>query len=208
MSKRAITGVVVLAVTAGLVWRLTRGRGATLAAAGLAWWLESPVVDWVAGTRETLAQLDLRPGQQVLEIGPGPGRLLIPAARRVLPGGAVVGVDIAPRMVDRLQARAARAGLTNLTALVGDATALPVAPECFDLVYLCTVLGEIPDRAAALAQCHRAIKPGGRLIITEMRPDPHYLPEETVRELAAAAGFDLSTVQGSWRRYTAIFSRR
>ncbi|MCA9182845.1 MAG: class I SAM-dependent methyltransferase, partial [Planctomycetales bacterium] len=98
-----------------------------------------------------------------MEIGPGPGRLLIPAAHRVLPDGKVVGMDIQHGMIKRLKARAARTGVSNLVAIVGDAAEVDFAQAYFDVVYLCTTLGEIPDRAAVLAQCHTALKADGVL---------------------------------------------
>jgi ubiquinone/menaquinone biosynthesis C-methylase UbiE len=162
-------------------------------------------MDKLIGTQATLDRIGLQSGQRVLEVGPGPGRLLIPAARRVLPGGEVVGLDIQPGMIARLEARAAQAGVTNLTTIVGDATQPHVPPESFDVVYLCTALGEIPDRAAALRQCYAALKPGGRLSITEIFPDPHYQSRATVQQLAETAGFRLHQVHGRWYFFTANF---
>ena len=171
----------------------------------LAWALDSRLYERITGTQVTLQRMGLRPGQRVLEVGPGTGRLLIPAAQRVLPGGEVVGIDIQPGMVERLKERAKRANVTNLTAILGDATQ-PIAPEgSFDLAFLVTTLGEIPDRAAVLAQCFRALKPGGVLSITEMFPDPHYQSRPTVKRLAEEAGFRLQSVQGGWWLFTANF---
>jgi ubiquinone/menaquinone biosynthesis C-methylase UbiE len=156
-------------------------------------------------TRTTLDRLELRHGQKILEIGPGPGRLLIPAAQRVLPDGEAVGIDIQPGMIERLKARADRASVTNLKAILGDATQPHVPEASFDLVFMCTALGEIPDRAAALSQCHRALKPGGVLSITELIGDPHYQSRSVVQRLAEAAGFRLQSMQGRWWFYTARF---
>lgn len=88
----------------------------------LGWALETRLYDRLSGTSATLDRMKLEPGQRILEIGPGPGRLLIPAAKRIQPGGEAVGIDIQPGMVDRLRARAAEAEVTNLTAILGDAT--------------------------------------------------------------------------------------
>jgi ubiquinone/menaquinone biosynthesis C-methylase UbiE len=131
--------------------------------------------------------------------------LLIPAAARILPGGEAVGIDIQPGMIDRLKIRADRAGVTNLKAILGDATRPHVPETSFDLVFLCTALGEIPDRAAALGQCHRALKPGGVLSITEIIGDPHYQSRSVVQRLAEAAGFRHQSTQGRWWFYTACF---
>jgi ubiquinone/menaquinone biosynthesis C-methylase UbiE len=171
----------------------------------LAWSLENPTLQRFNGTRIVLDRLELRPGQRVLEIGPGPGRLLIPAAKRVAPEGQAVGIDIQPGMIRRLERRAGEAGLTNLEAILGDATRPHVPEANFDLVWLCAALGEIPDRTAALAQAHRALKPGGVLSITEMIGDPHYQRRSVVRRLAEAVGFRFRSVRGGWWLFTADF---
>jgi ubiquinone/menaquinone biosynthesis C-methylase UbiE len=80
-----------------------------------------------------------------------------------------------------------------------------VEAESFDLVFLCTALGEIPHRAAALNQCYRALKPGGRLSITEVAGDPHYQRQSVVKKLAEAAGFQFHSLEGGWWMFTATF---
>jgi len=108
-------------------------------------------------------------------------------------------------MIERLKARARAAGITNLTAILGDATHPHVPEASFDIVFLCAALGEIPDRAAALAQCFRALKPQGVLSITEMFGDPHYQSRCVLRRLAEEAGFRLQSVRGRWWLFTADF---
>jgi ubiquinone/menaquinone biosynthesis C-methylase UbiE len=72
-------------------------------------------------------------------------------------------------------------------------------------VFLVTTLGEIPDRAAALAQCFRVLKQGGILSVTEMLPDPHYQSRRKVQKLAEGAGFRLASLQGGAWLFTAHF---
>jgi SAM-dependent methyltransferase len=198
-----LLGVLTLFVAFSLGWRWASRIWSLPCPAVTAGRFDSPLLGRL--TRTTLDWLQLRPGQRILEIGPGPGRLLIPAAQRVLPGGEAVGIDVQPGMIERLKVRAERAGVTNLQAILGDATQPHVPEATFDLVFLCTALGEIPDRAAALSQCHRALKPGGVLSITEIFGDPHYQSRSVVRRLAAAAGFRLESIQGRWWFYTASF---
>jgi ubiquinone/menaquinone biosynthesis C-methylase UbiE len=171
----------------------------------LAWSLDNSLVQRSPLTLKTLDQIGFHPGDKVLEIGPGPGRLLIPAAQRVMPGGEVVGIDIQPKMVERLRRNAEKAGLTNLTVILGDASQPHVPEATFDLAFLCTALGEIPDRSAALAQCCRALKPGGRLSVTEVMLDPHYQRRSTVQRLSEGAGFRFVSIEGGWWYYTASF---
>jgi SAM-dependent methyltransferase len=184
---------------------LAQGESKTVAL--LAWSLENPILQRFNGTRLILDRLGLQPGQHVLEIGPGPGRLLIPAAKQALPDGQAVGIDIQPTMIKRLERRADGAGITNLKAIVGDAAQPHVAEASFDVVFLCAALGEIPiqDRAAAVAQAHRALKPGGILSITEMFGDPHYQSRSVVEQLAVGAGFRPQTVRGGRWLFTANY---
>lgn len=206
-----ILGVIAILVVAfvlfNLAWRWASRQKSLPCPTSFAWFLENPVIQKFNGTRATVDRLGLRPGQRVLEIGPGPGRLLIPAARRVLPGGEVVGLDIQQGMLDRLAARATREGITNLTVTLGDAANEPLEPNSFDVIFLCTVLGEIPDRQAAMNNCYRALKPGGLLSITEMFGDPHYQSRAKVREIATAAGFQPRAEHGRWYFYSADFTK-
>jgi SAM-dependent methyltransferase len=73
-----------------------------------------------------------------------------------------------------------------VAAALGDGT-LPA--DRFDRGVLVTVLGEIPDRDAALAELFGALKPGGILAIVELIFDPHFQSRRTVTGLAFAAGF-------------------
>ena len=192
-------------VGASLIWRWLSRRRSLPCPTWLSGFVEGPLMDSVLGTQVTLDRIGLKPGQRVLEVGPGPGRLLIRAAQRVQPGGKVVGLDIQPGMIELLEARAAQAGASNLTPILGDATQSHFSPDSFDVIYFCTALGEIPDRAAALSHCHAALKPGGHLSITEIFPDPHYQSRATVQRLAEAAGFRLQAVHGQWYLFTLNF---
>ena len=135
---------------------------------------------------ETLA---LSPGMAVLDAGCGPGRLTLPLAHSVGPAGHVVALDIQPGMLDRARARTESAGYTNVefvVAALGDGR-LPA--NDFDRAVLVTVLGEIPNRAEALSELFRALKPGGILAIVEVIFDPHFQSRKTVTGLAVSAGF-------------------
>lgn len=201
-----ISGMILVAILGGSFWwRWASRRRSLPCPSWLAWGLENPLMDRLLGTQTTLDRIGLRPGQRVLEIGPGPGRLLIPAARRVLPGGDVVGLDIQPGMIERLKVNAAQTGVSNLTTVLGDATQSHFPPDHFDVIYLCTVLGEIPDREAALRECYHALKPDGILSLTEIFPDPHYQSRAAVQRLAEVAGFRLRAMHGPWYVFTANF---
>jgi ubiquinone/menaquinone biosynthesis C-methylase UbiE len=170
--------------------------------------VDGPIVDAVAGTEITLERMGIAPGMTVVEIGPGPGRLLVPAAHRVLPGGKAVGVELQQGMLDKLHKKLQRNDPGNVELIHADATKAVLPRESADLVFLCTVLGEIPDRATALRNCYDALKPGGRLSITEIKGDPHYQSRAKVEALARDAGFEPESYAGNWWRYTANFRKR
>jgi ubiquinone/menaquinone biosynthesis C-methylase UbiE len=202
---RIVLGTLIAVGVFTLGWRWASRKWSLPCPSLLAWSLDNSVVQRSSLTVRTLDRIGFHPGQRVLEIGPGPGRLLIPAAQRVMPGGEVVGIDIQPKMVERLRRNAEKAGVTNATLILGDATQPHVPEATFDLAFLCTALGEIPDRSAALTHCYRALKPGGRLSITELMLDPHYQRRSTVQRLAEEAGFRFASIQGGWWYYTANF---
>jgi SAM-dependent methyltransferase len=172
------------------------------------WMAVNPFTDWLAGTGVTLEQLRFQPGQQVLEIGPGLGRLLLPAAARVLPGGGVTGVEIDRGIAQALRERAIALGITNLTVIEGDAATQQLPAEHFDMAYLVAVLGEIGDRAAAIRRIHDALKPGGLLAIIEGWPDPHHQALAAVEQLVEPAGFEEVRFSRTWGRYMVQFTRR
>jgi SAM-dependent methyltransferase len=137
-----------------------------------------------------LAQaLEPREGDRILEIGPGLGQQAVQVAKAV-GNGRVDVVDIQQEMLDATTQRADRNRLTNIVPALGDASGrLPYEDDAFDAAYLMGVLGEIPDRARALAELHRTLKPGGRLIVGEVIPDPDFVPAGRLRAMAEAAGF-------------------
>ncbi len=203
---------IVLAVIAFLVavqvgWRWASRHWSLPCPSLLSWTVDGPLADAAAGTQLTLRRMGLEPGMTVVEIGPGPGRLLVPAARRVLPGGRAIGIELQQRMIDKLKKKLARDDPGNVEVLHGDATQRLLPSASVDLVFLCTVLGEIPDRRTALANCYDALRPGGRLSITEIIGDPHYQRRSVVRQLAEQAGFEPESLEGNWRMYTANFRK-
>ena len=174
------------------------GAAATLAAA--LWWRKNPSACpysqrfWVQAphpfiTRERLrATLDPSPGERILEIGPGTGYYTLDLADWIGPEGALEIFDIQQEMLDHTMDRVGERGLGNVTAARGDARALPYDDDSVDAVVLITVLGEIPDQDAALAEIARVLRPGGRLVVGEVIGDPHYTSPGALRERAEAAG--------------------
>ena len=151
--------------------------------------------------------LKLQPGMTVLDAGCGPGRVTLPLAGKVLPGGKVMALDIQEGMLRRTREKAESAGLTNIEYVHAGLGEGKLESETFDRATLVTVLGEIPDREAALREIFDAMKPGGILSVTELIFDPHFQRRGTVVRLATEAGFREKAFFGSRIAYTMHFEK-
>jgi ubiquinone/menaquinone biosynthesis C-methylase UbiE len=152
--------------------------------------------------------LEPQAGQQLLEVGPGPGYHTFAVAERLTPGGQLHVFDIQQEMLDALMQRAARREVDNVVPRQGDARKLPYADESFDGALLVTVLGEIPDQELALRELQRVIRPGGRLVVGETPAlDPHFVRHPVLRRRAEAAGFRFERREGPGLAFLARFRR-
>ncbi len=163
-----------------------------------AWVLDLPMRRWHAGPEKILAAFGLEAGERILEIGPGTGYYAIDAARIVAREGAFFGLDIQLPMLLELRRRNAQAGGTPMHLVQASADRLPIRAGSLDRVYLTAVLGEIPDRPAALREVRRVLRPGGRLSVSEQLPDPDYVSLGTLRRELAPLGFVRETSRGWW----------
>jgi SAM-dependent methyltransferase len=194
----------VLAVVA-VVWRFVSRRHTAPCPTWLRWLVE--IDNPLARTTRAaviVEHLGLEPGMAVLDLGCGPGRVTIPVAERVGPSGTVVPVDIQAGMLSRVVERAQAAGVTNIQLVQAAAGDGRLGRSRFDRALLVTVLGEIPDREAALKEVFEALKPGGVLSVSETVFDPHYQRRATVTRLAEEVGFRTRGAFGNWTLLFAI----
>jgi len=112
--------------------------------------------------QEVADRLALVSGDAVLDVACGHGNFTVEIARRVGPQGLVVGLDISAAMLARAASRVARAGLTNVLLVRGDALALPVRDGAFAKVNCSGGLHQLPDLERALAEFARVAAPGAR----------------------------------------------
>lgn len=144
-------------------------------------WLYSLVSRNPRTNREVVALADPRPGTRVLDIGCGPGA----AVRRAADAGAeATGVDPSPAMV-RIASRRGRRH-PRASFAVGHAAELPVADASVDVAWTISAFHHWPDQAAGLAEVHRVLVPGGRLLIGEKRlskPDGHGLSPDAATQV-------------------------
>jgi protein-L-isoaspartate O-methyltransferase len=199
-------------------------RGLIMAAAatvgGVAlWWRKNPSACpysqrfWVEAphpliTRARLREiLEPKPGERILEVGPGTGYYTLEVAEWVKPDGQVDVLDLQQEMLEHTMRRAGERGLANVTPTQSDATAMPYEDAIFDAAFLVTVLGEIPDQDAAIRELARVLKPGGRLVVGELIGDPHYVRLAPMRLRASGAGLSYERRVGNALGYFARFSK-
>jgi arsenite methyltransferase len=113
------------------------------------------------------AALSLQPGEDVLDIGSGPGLLAYEMAADVGPGGSVLGIDPSESMLAIARRREYGANSAPVTLRAGDACALAFANDRFDAAVATQVYEYVADMPAALAEAYRVLRPGGRLLILD-----------------------------------------
>ncbi|AEG94233.1 candidate Ubiquinone/menaquinone biosynthesis methyltransferase [Ramlibacter tataouinensis TTB310] len=114
----------------------------------------------------TVLVADVRPGHQVLDIAGGTGDLALAFARKAGPSGQVVHTDINEAMLRTGRSRLLDAGVV-LPTLVCDAERLPFADGSFDRVSVAFGLRNMTHKEQAVAEMHRVLRPGGKLLVLE-----------------------------------------
>jgi len=192
----------------GVAWRLGSRRHSLPCPVWLRWFVEldNPFTS-TNRAAVIIEHLELLPGMTVLDAGCGPGRLTIPLAQKVGNDGKVIAVDIQPGMLKRAQHKAHQANISNIQFVEAALGQGELGQNRFDRAILVTVLGEIPDRKAAVKEIYQALKPGGILSVTEIIFDPHFQSRRTVESIAEAAGFNQHTFFGNRIAYTISFEK-
>lgn len=116
-----------------------------------------------------LQRLRPQPGEAVLDVGCGSGALLPPLSKAVGPAGRVVGVDASPAMLARSRRALTRAGTTGVELLRADAAGEPLGSGDFDAAVALASVSATPDPRRALENVYRALRPGGRFFVFDLR---------------------------------------
>lgn len=143
--------------------------------------------------------LGIDPGMVVADIGAGTGYFEGPLSQAVGETGKVLAIDVAPQMVDFMEARAAKDGWNNVTAKVAEPNDPGLEPASVDRILIVNTWHHIENRVLYAQKLHRALKPSGYLLIVDFnQQSPHGPPaserlksDAVVQELGAA-GFDLA----------------
>jgi ubiquinone/menaquinone biosynthesis C-methylase UbiE len=113
---------------------------------------------------KTLKATGIKPGQQVLEVGCGPGFFTIPAAKLVGDDGCVHAIDLHPLAIKAVEEKLQKSGLTNVKVTLADAAKTGLPSDSIDLAFLFGVAHALPLEQV-LPELHRVLKPGGTLAV-------------------------------------------
>lgn len=147
---------------------------------------------------ELVAALQLAPGATVADIGAGTGYFNRRLAGAVGPQGRVIAVDIEPALVEHMRARAAQEATPNVEPRLGAPADPGLKPGEVDLVLLVNTYHHIDGRVAYFSALKAAMKPGGRLVVVDYRPDgdPEIGPPPAHRLAPEAVSAELG--QAGW----------
>jgi ubiquinone/menaquinone biosynthesis C-methylase UbiE len=202
---------IVLAVLVVLIiGRILRKLWHFPAPAYLGYLLSSRLRRWIYPPQQLIERSGIKPGMVAIDLGCGSGAFTPDVARAVGDEGRVYAVDIRPAMLRQVANKLAREefrDIRNIEIKQADACGLPFEDESIDLVYMVAVLPEIPDRARALKEIYRVLRPGGTLAVTEIVQDPDYSLKSTTIRICRRNGFTMETSAGHIWNYTVRFKK-
>ena len=139
------------------------------------------------GCGNPISKAELRAGEIVLDLGSGAGFDAFLAAQRVGESGKVIGVDMTREMIEKARMNSEKLKISNMEFRLGEIEKLPVPDNSVDVVISNCVINLSPDKSAVFKEIHRTLKPGGRIVISDILRSGE-MPEEIRSNPAAYTG--------------------
>ena len=143
------------------------------------------------GCGAPLEHLDLEAGETVVDLGSGAGIDALIAARKVGAEGSVIGVDMTPEMLTAARKNAESAGAEQVDFREGRLESLPVEDASVDAVTSNCVINLVPDKSQVFNEISRILRPGGRLVVSDIVLDgelPDSIRENVLAYVGCVAG--------------------
>jgi len=143
------------------------------------------------GCGNPVAIASLKKGEVVLDLGSGGGFDCFLAAKKVGSKGKVIGVDMTPEMLSRARENAAQSEYKNVEFRLGEIENLPVADNSVNVIISNCVINLSPDKKRVFAEAFRVLKPGGRLMVSDMvleKDLPDFVKKSTQAYASCVAG--------------------
>lgn len=169
--------------------------------------VDNPIRRFIQNPETIARRMKLQPGMIVVEIGPGSGTYTKAMAKKILPSGKIIAIDIQEAVVRDLKKKLEKENIFNIEPRVDDAHNLSILEESVDRVVAISVLPEIPKPIQVLSEFKRILKPSGIISLSEIIVDPDYPRRKTEQKWAKEAGLKLESEFGNFFSYQHNFKK-
>lgn len=150
---------------------------------------------------EIVERLKLSPGDRIADIGTGTGLFVESFSKAVGEDGWVYAIDIAPKFVERVEKLAEIRNLNNITPVLCGQDDIRLAPGSINAAFICDVYHHFEYPADSLASIHKAMKPGGKLVLIDFNRIPGMSREWTLSHVRAGKEVFRSEIEKAGFRF-------